>query len=336
MKRTALLATTLLAIGTMAEAGELKPEHVAADAKWVLHLDFEALRTTALAEQFREDQQKQVEQFREFLQTRYGIDPREDFEGVTCFSNSYEPHSGAMIIYADYDTEKVKALITQQPGAKGITGDGQAIFSIPLQHKAAPRTETPRTHHDGNPTHAFVLLKDGKQVVCASSLEQLQSAVKVLQGEKETLKDLGKDSPLLTEMPEGIVLYGTAKDFQEIDRRDFIFPILSRHERAVMYAGEHEDQAFQKLTLVSASAEDAEETKQGLQGLIDFAKVWAGDNKALRQLIEETEISVDEKTLTVERNMSTSDFADALVELRNRMTGRQEHRTARPAADEKD
>jgi hypothetical protein len=94
---------------TSASAAPLDPAHVPEDAKWVIHVDLKALSETELAERVRENRGQMAVVARAWLQSRYGLDPREGLESVTAFSNTYEAHSGTMILKADYDRARVQA-----------------------------------------------------------------------------------------------------------------------------------------------------------------------------------------------------------------------------------
>ena len=88
-------------------AGELDPSTVPADAKWLVHIDYERLSDSKLMKQLREEYSDVARMAQQWFQKRYGFDPRTELYAVTMFSRNYEPQDGTVIVRADYSTEKV-------------------------------------------------------------------------------------------------------------------------------------------------------------------------------------------------------------------------------------
>lgn len=277
MKRMALTAWLVLAASVSATAAPLDPSHVPGDAKWVIHVDFEALGDTAFAEKLRAERPELIQHASEWLRSRYGIDPRQDLKGWTLFSNTYAAHTGASVLLADYDARRVKAIIEEQPGVEKTTWQDHTIYTWRLDDpKAQGRKLTG-------------VLLDGGKAVFASSPELAKTAVNLLEGEGASLKD--QKSPLTADVPKGAVIYGAAIDLGKIARRERAFPILQQHERITWATGERGDKAFETTVLEAKSAEVAQEMEKVLEGMVSLMRVWAGDHKNIRKLADEVEIT---------------------------------------------
>lgn len=309
MNRFALAALLLFPFAATASAAPLNPALVPEDAQWVIHVDFEALAESSFGQKLRNDRPQLVQNIRRFLQERYGIDPQQDLQGVTLFSDTYAAHTGAIVLQADFDREKVTAQITQEPNVKKTTFAGHTLYTWPLErHKSGAGEEV---------NSITVALLDGKRAVFASSEERAESVVKLLEGDAPSLED--QKSKLIADVPPGAFFYGAAIDLQRIARRDRLFPILQQHERIVWSFGEHDGAAFENVTLVAESHQVASHMKETLEGLAAFMAVWAADDKNLKRLALDVEVSQEAYTVKADWQADADTVIAALEELKDRI-----------------
>lgn len=332
-----LLASLLL---TPASAAPPDRAHMPEDAKWVIHLDLEALSKTNLAEEARAERPQMTQLVRRWLQDRFGINPREDLQSLTMFSNSYEEHTGAMILRADYDPAKVKAALEQRPDVQQeswgghtlytFSGDGLDLLATGADPAQGPeRTDRQTAQQEraaqaaaGEPRQTkpmTVALIDGKTAVVASSPERAKAAVSLVRGEAGTLAE---DSPLLSELDESAMAYGAAIDLDQIEQRGGIFPILSQHERAYWCVSATDNGVEGKLKLHAKSEEVAEHMKTWLEGSIAFGQVWAADSENLKKLVDNREVSRDGKVVEITGHGDTQTISAAMREVQERMEQR--------------
>ncbi len=287
MKRTAIFAWVWLAASTLAVAAPLQPEHVSADAKWVFHIDFEALRDTSLAQKLREEEPQAVRGAIEWLQKEYGIDLREDLNGLTAYSDTFEEHTGAIVLYAAYDRDKVQAKISKQ-NAKETKWQNYTFYTWNVKDRKDADHEI------------TVVLVDDEKTVFASSHERAQKALQLLAGKGESLArpsaalaaEVSKDS-----VPPGAAVYGAAIDLGELKRREHAFPILQRHKRVTWAFGEHQGELFETATFVAESEEVAEEMDKVLQGAMALVKLWANNKENLTSIADATKITREGDTV---------------------------------------
>ena len=114
----------------------LEPGHVASDAKWVMHVNFDAFRETTLARHLRETVYKkpQSQKYFEWVRDRYGIDLREDLHGLTLYGVDFKPHQGVAVLLADYDREKVLDVIQDEPGYKSSEHGDYTLHTWAMHH----------------------------------------------------------------------------------------------------------------------------------------------------------------------------------------------------------
>jgi hypothetical protein len=287
MKRMAVLGLVWIVAASLASAAPLQREHVPADSKWVFHIDFQALRASSPAEKLREDQPQAVRRAFDFLREEYGIQPRQDLHGLTAFSDTYEEHSGAAILYAMYDRDKVQAKIGEQSAVES-KWEGHTLYTWSIQDGK------------GEDHPITVILVDGETTVFASSPERAKDAVLLLEGKGESLA--GKSSRLATTLgesavPEGAAIYGAAIDLGEITRHEHFFPILRQHDRVVWTFGEQDGAVFETATFVGQSEEVAQEMEKLLHGATALFKLWAGERENLASIAGDTRISREGNTV---------------------------------------
>lgn len=350
LSQFAAASLMMLLISVPAFAAPLDHKQLPENAKWVLHVDLDAIAQTDLVERVRQNRPGIVNQVRQWIQNRYGIDPREDLHSLTAYSDSYQAHTGTMLLKAKYDQNKVAAELKNQPNVQTTTWEDYTLYTVQkkdmLRQRTAPQSPDQAAPDQARPNQAArdqaargtvtreqaqdgksmtIVLVDGETAVFASSPERAQMAIKLLKGDAPSLK---ADSKLIADMPQKALAYGAAIDLGSIERREGFFPVLSQHEQIVWLFGLDNGEAHSRLKLVANSEEVAKEMKTALEGAVAFGKVWAADSPSLKKLADDTKITIDGKT--VERNWrgDSQVLLDAFGELSTRFQQRLE--AARP------
>jgi len=271
---------TVLTLTPQAQAKPLDSAQVPNDAKWVVHVDFDAFHETMLVKRIEKAKPELVAGIREWMSNKYGVDPKSDLHGLTMFGQSYETHTGTAILAANFDQEKVVNKLKDTPQLKTTQWKGHTLY----------------TKKEKNSQTVTILPLNGTHAIFASSPEKVQQAVKLIQGEEDSLKN--QTSPLVREVPLGSVLYGAAIDLQQIERHDGVFPILRQHEQITYALGNDGEHVFEELELVAASDKVAEEMKAVIDGFTAFLKVWSAENKALERLSTDLTITKEGRKVT--------------------------------------
>jgi hypothetical protein len=245
--------------------------------------------------------------FGKMLQEEYGIDFRQGMHSVTLFSDTYQAHTGSILLHADFDRSKVEAKLKAQPKVEVSQWRDHTIYVCANKYADGDAQEKQM---------AVLLLEENKVLFC-SSLERLQTTAKLFSGEAPSLKQ--STSPLIANVDQGAVVYGAAMNLDEIAKREETFPILEQHERIVYVVGEKAGKVYENVTLVAQSEDVAKEMKSALDGLVAFMRVWAGSSKELRAVLEDVEVQRDGKTVTSRFEGSTEEVMFALKAFRDRL-----------------
>ncbi len=114
--RPTLCACALITAALTAPSAPLQRADVAAEPTWVLHVDCDGLRPTAIGQFLLAELEKPEAQAKfAAFQTIFSFDPRKQLHGLTLYSTGKAPENGVLLVYADFDPER---LVTLAKGAK--------------------------------------------------------------------------------------------------------------------------------------------------------------------------------------------------------------------------
>ncbi|WP_417389101.1 hypothetical protein [Gimesia sp.] len=329
----ALTAAVLLAPAS-AMAGKLQPSQLPQDTAWLLHLDFEALSASKLAEKLREAKPQLTEGVHHWFQQEYGIDPPEDLRSITMYSRDFKRYTGTVILQADYERSKAMEKMEQASQLKKTTWNDLTLYTVTIAHhhgdaahaKHADRSSDKRRdqagkkksrHHDKSGgkqmTVAFV---DDNTIVLGSSVPNTQAAVKLL---KQDGRSLSTDSPLLSERVADAWIYGAAIDLKRLKQNPLPMPVLQHHERITWSFGNRDGRLFEHAELVAASEEVAQETLQVVEGIAAYETLWAEGSPPMKSLMKNTRIQRDGNVVEVSWDGDTETVLKALKDLGSRM-----------------
>ena len=92
---------------------------MAADPTWVLHLDCDALRPTAIGQFLLAEMEKPEAQAKfAAFQSIFNFDPRKQLHGLTLYSTGKAPEDGVLLVYGDFDADR---LVTLAKAGEGLS-----------------------------------------------------------------------------------------------------------------------------------------------------------------------------------------------------------------------
>ena len=179
--RTALYACALTAAGLPAWAGPFQRADVPADPAWVLHLDCDSLRPTAIGQYLLTEMEKPDAQAKfAAFQTIFNFDPRKQLHGLTLYSTGKAPEDGVLLVYADFDPER---LITMAKAAKDYQSTPykqHVIHNWLDENKKGKHGVTPRVYAAIQGSHIVVFAQQEARV--SQALDVLDQAAPTLAG----------------------------------------------------------------------------------------------------------------------------------------------------------
>ena len=142
---TTALGMAMVTFGAL--AGPLQRGDVPADPIWLLHMDCDALRPTAIG-QFLLAEMAKPEAENKFaaFQLMFSFDPRTALHGLTLYSTGAAPEDGVLVVYADFDPGR---LVTLAKAARDYQTEMHRIYTIHNwvdDKKMKKQGGTPRTY----------------------------------------------------------------------------------------------------------------------------------------------------------------------------------------------
>jgi hypothetical protein len=310
-----------VSIAPIAKSAELNPAHVPSDAKWLIHIDQDALADLEAMEELRELYPRITSRIQKWFKNRYGIDPQKDLRSVTMFSRDYRIANCTVLLDTDYDKEKIQTALKESDSLKQTDWKGHTLYTVTLaEHHndfglAARQMfnrgqDSRRYNGGGKATDDNRMVgrrtsdeqdeSGGKQmtvylgeemILLTSSVPNAKSVLRLLEGDASSLE--GTKSPLIAEAPADAMIYAAAIELGRLDRYEMLMPLMQQHEKCVYAFGQRNGDLFETLTLTAQSEEVAKQTKKVLEGLIAYEELWAAGSEPLAKLMENVELSRD-------------------------------------------
>lgn len=287
MKALFAALATVLGVGTLAQAEPLELGQVSADANWLVHVDFDALRAAKTAQSIHQKwlNSDPVKQRLKAIRQTIGMDPLEDFRSVTFYGSRLTRLKGVVIVRAKLDRQRLLDLLSLEPSHQ-VSSYGSHELHTWIQHKAVAKQQTVAGSFHGSET--LVLGQDPAEV---------KTALDVLDGKAPKLA--GSDSLLAEDAPPGTVLQVRAIGLAEADL-DVRSPLLRQSDLLSLVVGEYEGEVFARARLVAKTAKAADQIRAVVDGFLAVASLGANEDENLRQVLDAMKVTKEEKTVTVE------------------------------------
>jgi hypothetical protein len=152
----ALSAVCLLA-GLSSQATPLQPADVAADPAWLLHLDCDRLRPTAVGQYLLAEMEKPGAQGKvAAFQAMFKFDLRTQLHGLTLYNTGDSPEDGVWLVYADFDRDHLATLARGANEYKSSAHNQHAIHSWIDDSKKKQTGSQPRIFASAHGSRALI------------------------------------------------------------------------------------------------------------------------------------------------------------------------------------
>ena len=256
------LALTVLAAPTPAD--ELNRRWVAPDAEWIIHIDVERLRESALGKILLSE--GDLADAREQIQAELGVDITKDLHGLTAYGRGDWGDSGVLIATSTAAADDVLAAIQEQ-------GDGYAS-----------RTVGDRVLHsfDAEDGRVYAYLgerrNDGRVIVLSDEAEIVMEALRVMSD-----RDVANTK---IEVPSGLMIFAAASDLDRLPEFDATSQVLEGAHDVSLAVREDDDATTAQLGVATESGQQAKDISAVIQGLFAAGRLMAGHDEELAFLTE--------------------------------------------------
>lgn len=290
----------ILASRVLAEP--LEASQVAADATWVVHVDFDAFRSSTVVQNAWKrvlEKNPDLESSLGIVRLIMGMDPTADVHGIRAYNKGVNGEVVA-ILTASMDPQRLTLLASIIPGRESTKHGDYVIDSWPLKH--------------GNPAPTFAMaFWTHSQLVMASSVDDVKATLDLLDGKAPSLT---ADSRLGGNIPAGTICLVRVEGLANATR-----PRKAPIESFRMVIGESKGQSFFRMRVTMASPKVVDYTLTAIHGGQALGNLLVADEIG-RKFINAVQSRRDGPTMTVLWSVPASDVWDGLVKIEQAISKR--------------
>jgi hypothetical protein len=123
-------------------AAPFNPKDVAADPALLLHVDCDALKASSVGQSILSE--PEIQDKLAAVGAIFDFDLRKQLHGLTVYTTEEHPKDGALIVYADFDPDRLITLAKAAEGFQTTTNGSHVIYSWLDDKKKAKDGERPR------------------------------------------------------------------------------------------------------------------------------------------------------------------------------------------------
>ena len=299
--KTVLYVCAFATAGLPAWAGPLQRADVAGEPAWVLHLDCDSLRPTALGQYLLAEMEKPEAQAKfDAFQTIFNFDLRKQLHGLTLYSTGKSPEDGVLLVYADFDPNRLVTMAKAAKDYQSTSYKQHVIHNWVDEKKKAKLGVKPRVYAAIQGSHIVVFAQQEARV--AQALDLLDRVAPNLAG-SGVFAQLGASG-------NSSFLQAAARrlDFGDSDPSAALFRLA---KMARLQIGEAQGQLKATLNLEANDEVVAQQMGWVGQGLVALMKLQRG-NPGSAKLAEALTLKQDGAGLVATLALST-DEAIALM-----------------------
>ena len=124
-------------------AGPIAPSQVAGSANWVVHIDNQLLKTSRIGQFIRAELANAgIEQKIQDFATISSFNPLDDIRDITLYGTGTDRNKAAMLLDAEFDVEKIVALLGMNPQYQAIAHGDLTIHKWVDEKRQSPDDPT--------------------------------------------------------------------------------------------------------------------------------------------------------------------------------------------------
>ena len=273
-------------------ASPLQPQDVGADAAILLHVDIDSLLASSVGKVILAT--PGVQAALPNIRMMFEVDISSQLHGVTLYTKMDQPTNGVLIVYADFNSNRLINVAQSFPGFETSSHGAETIYSW-LDEKNATNGYVPRI---------YAALR-GKRVIFSKAERILAASLEVIGGKAAGLA--ASSVPVPTEPEEKVVVLGTAKRFA-FDSKDPNAAILRVSKSARMQIGELKDQILGNVDLKAQDEESATQIFQIANGLKALLKL--NGDPSVAKLADTMKVQQEAATVRLNMSVPSAEIAD--------------------------
>ncbi len=315
MKYLTAFATALLTTASVACPGGFNPDAVSVEARWVVHLDLEALTSSEFGACLIKGLQSQEENPLSKMEAEIGINPLKDIYSLTAYGTGDPPAKGVSV---EVTGEEVNVGAVARPGEnavviavmsdaidgliKQLAADEQRYEKISRAqytiHSWADEDSDARWYLYQRPTE-----DDSRRLVLASdNSDALFAGIRVLAGDAPSLADVNRDE---RQFPKpGSILFASVDDIADLAGHEAASELLKQTKRLAVNLSETQGNVLLSISANTDSPEAATTIIQIIQGALAVATLAVDPNDdeaaAFKTLVQNLTFTAEGRRISLE------------------------------------
>jgi len=284
-KMTLMLLGAVLILSSSGLAAPLNQLHVAAEAKWVIHVDFDAFGESEIwrlvSQEIDERGQKKIDAITNLL----GIDLTKDIYGVTICGTDSEEKNAVVMIYGRFDKEKLLMLLALNDAYAESEYNGQKLYHW--------------LDENDNKQKVGIFAADD-MIVISQSEQAVQNTVDLLSDQSNSLANKD-DAPLsgLFEATDGAIMVMAADGLSELHKDNRHAAILQNSETMVVVVGEDDGDVYMRVDLIAKTNDAAIQIERMLVGIKSFVELKLADDPEIMSVLQAFTLERNENQLSL-------------------------------------
>jgi hypothetical protein len=292
MRVLVMAMAVVLSLATLGQAEPLALKQVAADAKWVMHVDVDAMRESTVVQKAYQkclEMHKDAEKKMDAVCGMVGMDLKKDLHSATVYGKDTNKEHGVMIVHADVNQKLLLEMVAKAPDHKSATYGSYELHTW--------------THKGWKKESRMVVGTFYKPnvMVFAGCDEIVKAALDVLDGKSAGIT--GSESPLAGRTLPGSIFVARASAIDPKTR----CPVLKQAESFRVALGENGGESFYRARLVMKSAEAIDQVKAITEGFQAMMALQHGSDAQAMKLIDGLKVASKDATLRIRWSASAED-----------------------------
>ena len=293
---TSAFCISAIAVAITANGTPLKTAEIPGDPGWFVHLDCDALRPSSIGQFILSELEKPEAQNKlGAIQAMLNFDPRKQLHAITLYGPSDKPENGVMLVNADFDAERLVALVK---GANDYQSSTHGKYTIHnwIDDKKKPKDGVkPRIYGSIHGTHLIVLSQHEAPVA---------AALDILDGKSPNLSSNKQFTPF--DRSAGTVVVQAAAHKLNFASKDPNAAVLRLAKSLRLQIGEDDRQIKGTLSVEANDEEVAKNMAAVAQGLAALVKLQQEKPQVIK-LAEGVSVKQDGAAVLATLTMSADD-----------------------------
>jgi hypothetical protein len=289
-------AFAALALATVAvPAAPFQSKNIAAGAKWVIHVDVDAIRDSKIVKKAFATCPilKNSGMVFDMIRDKAGIDLRKDLHGITLYGPDSDKKHAVAIVFATVN----KTLLTEK---------AQKAADHKLTRRGGIEIHSWTAKHFGKTEPGAGAFYKDDAIVFAADVDGVSKAIDVLSG-----KSPGNSNPLLTGTVRGATVIVRAAEIPD----NVNCPILKQVKSFRVALGENDGKSFARKRIIMKTPEAAQQVKAVNDGFKALMSLYFADDADMMKIVEGSTSTLRGSTVTVRWEAPVEDVWNAMEKL---------------------